>query len=121
MADDTDSLARAREAYAQQDWPTAAASFAAIPPDNLSADDLAAYADTQFWMGRTEDCLQLGAAAYGAFMAESRPDAAAMAAIRLGIGHMARGDEPQGMGWLGRAGRLAEELPECAVHGFCCS
>ncbi len=117
MADDTDSLTRAREAYAQNDWPIAAASFATTTPDDLAADDLAADADTQFWMGRFKDCLRLGAAAYGAFMAESRPDAAAMAAIRLGIGHLARGDEPQGMGWLGRAGRLAEGLPECAVHG----
>jgi DNA-binding NarL/FixJ family response regulator len=118
MADDADSLTRAREAYAQQDWPTAAVLFAATTPDDLTADDLAADADAQFWMGRFKDCLQLGAAAYGAFMAESRPDAAAMVAIRVGIGHLASGDEPQGMGWLSRARRLAEGLPECAVHGY---
>jgi hypothetical protein len=34
--------------------------------------------------------------------------APAMAAVLLGILHMARGDEPQGMGWIGRTGRLAE-------------
>jgi DNA-binding NarL/FixJ family response regulator len=84
----------------------------------LSADDLAAYADAVWWLGRTEDRLRLGVAAYDAFLSESRPADAAMAAVLLGILHLARGDEPQGMGWIGRAGRLAEGLPECAVHGF---
>ena len=112
------SLTRAREAYATQDWPTAAASFAAIATDELAADDLAAYADTMWWMGRTENNLRLGAAAYDAFVTESRPAEAAMAATLLGIFHLSRGDEPQGIGWLGRAGRLAEGLPECGVHGY---
>ena len=112
------SLTRAREAYATQDWPTAAASFAEIATDELAADDLAAYADTMWWMGRTENNLRLGAAAYDAFVAESRPAEAAMAATLLGIFHLSRGDEPQGIGWLGRAGRLAKGLPECGVHGY---
>ena len=36
----------------------------------------------------------------------------------LGIFHLARGDEPQGMGWIGRAGRLLKGVPECPVHGY---
>lgn len=118
MAEQGDILARARAAYATQDWPTAAASFDALAADQLAGDDLAGYADTLWWMGRTEDNLRLGAAAYDAFVAESRPADAAMAATLLGIFHLSRGDEPQGMGWLGRAGRLAEGLPECVVHGY---
>jgi DNA-binding NarL/FixJ family response regulator len=118
MAEHSEGLARAREAYAQQDWPAAEAAYANLPTDNLSADDLAAYADATWWLGRTEDRLRLGAAAYDAFLAESRPADAAMAAVLLGILHMARGDEPLGMGWIGRAGRLADRLPECVVHGF---
>jgi DNA-binding NarL/FixJ family response regulator len=118
MAEYSESLARAREAYAQQDWPAAAAAYASLATDNLSADDLAAHADTMFWLGRTEDYLQLGPATYDAFLAESRPADAAMVAVLLGILHLNRGDEPQGMGWIGRAGRLAQGLPECTVHGF---
>jgi hypothetical protein len=118
MAEHGENLARAREAYAQQDWPTAAAAYASLAIDDLSADDIAAYADTQFWLGRTEDRLRLGTAAFDAFLAESRPADAAMAAVLLGILHIARGDEPQGVGWIGRARRLAEGLPECVVHGF---
>jgi DNA-binding NarL/FixJ family response regulator len=113
-----DSLDRAREAYATQDWPTAAKCFGAVADEQLTADDLAAYADAVWWLGRVEENLRLGTAAFDAFVAESRPAEAAMAATLLGIFYMARGDEPQAMGWLGRAGRLAEGIPECRVHGY---
>jgi len=113
-----DSLDRAREAYATQDWPTAAKCFGAVADEQLTADDLAAYADAVWWLGRVEENLRLGTAAFDAFVAESRPAEAAMAATLLGIFYMARGDEPQAMGWLGRAGRLAEGIPECPVHGY---
>jgi len=113
-----DSLTRARRAYAAQDWRSAAAHFDAVPPEPLTADDLAAYADAVWWLGRIEDNLRLGAAAYDAFLAESRPAEAARTATVLGIFHTARGDEPQAVGWLGRAGRLARGLPEGPVHGY---
>jgi hypothetical protein len=71
-----------------------------------------------WWLGRIEDNLRLGAAAYDAFLAESRPAEAAGTAIVLGIFYMGRGDEPQALGWLGRAGRLAEGIPESPVHGY---
>ena len=65
------NLTQARRAYAAQDWRTAAAHFDAVPPERLTADDLAAYADAVWWLGRIEDNLRLGAAAYHAFLAES--------------------------------------------------
>ena len=113
-----DALAQARRAAAARDWPTAAAQFDVLESEQLTADDLAAYADAVWWLGRTEDALRLGAAAYDAFLADSRPVEAAMRAMRLGVLHLARGDEQQGAGWLGHAGRLAEGIPECALHGY---
>jgi hypothetical protein len=61
---------------------------------------------------------RLGAAACDAFQADSRPAEAALAALQLGLFHLARGDEPRSMGWIGRAGRLAEGIPQCPVHGY---
>src|SRR5918996_303737 len=113
-----DALAQARRATAARDWPTAAAQFDVLESEQLTADDLAAHADAVWWLGRTEDALRLGAAAYDAFLADSRPVEAAMRAMRLGVLHLARGDEQQGAGWLGHAGRLAEGIPECALHGY---
>ena len=118
MDEHGDILTRARRAYAAQDWRSAAARFDAVPPERLTADDLAAYADAVWWLGRIEDNLRLGAAACDAFLAESRPAEAARTAMVLGIFHMSRGDEPQAVGWLGRAGRLAEGIPESPVHGY---
>ena len=114
----TDSLTQARKAHAARDWATAAAHFDAVLPDRLAADDLAAYADAVWWLGRIDDNLRLNAAACDALLAESRPADAAWAALVLGIFHMSRGDEPLGMGWMGRAGRLAEGISECPVHGW---
>ena len=114
----TDNLTRAQQAYAAQDWATAASHFDAVAADRLTADDLAAYADAVWWLGRIEDNLRLNAAACDAFLADSRRVEAAWAAMVLGIFHLSRGDEPQGMGWIGRAGRLLEGIPECPVHGY---
>lgn len=114
----TDNLTQARHAHAAHDWATAAAHFDAVVPDRFTADDLAAYADAVWWLGRIEDNLRLNAAACHAFQAESRPAEAALAALQLGLFHLARGDEPQSMGWIGRAGRLAEGIPERPVHGY---
>lgn len=113
-----DSLSQARRAHEAQDWATAAAHFDAFAAEQLTADDLGAYADALWWLGRVEDTLRLEAAAYEAFLAESRPAEAAWAAILLGLFHMGRGDEPQAMGWIGRAGRLLEGIEQSPAHGL---
>jgi ATP/maltotriose-dependent transcriptional regulator MalT len=118
MDEHGDALAQARRASAARDWPTAAARFDMLESEQLTADDLAAYADAVWWLGRIDGALRLGAAAYDAFLAESRPVEAAMRAVNIGIFHLARGDEQQSTGWLGRAGRLAGGIPECALHGY---
>ena len=58
-----DSLHLARQAYAVRDWRGAAFSFDAVAPHRLTADDLAAYAEAVWWLGRVEDALRLDAAA----------------------------------------------------------
>jgi hypothetical protein len=116
--DHEDSLHRARQAYAAQDWRGAADSFDAVAPHRLTADDLAAYADAVWWLGRVEDALRLDAAACDALVAESRPADAAGVAFRLGVLHVSRGDAPQGVGWLSRSRHLLEGVRECRVHGL---
>ncbi|WP_077488146.1 LuxR C-terminal-related transcriptional regulator [Sinomonas mesophila] len=118
MDEHADSLAQARTAHAAREWASAAARFDAVPTERLGADDLAAYADALWWLGRIEDNLRLSAAACDAFLAESRPAEAAGAALVLGIFHLGRGDEPQGTGWIGRARHLLEGVPESPVHGL---
>ena len=71
-----------------------------------------------WWLGRVEDALSLDAAACDALVAESRPADAAGVAFRLGVFHVSRGDEPQGMGWFSRCQHLLEGVGECRVHGL---
>ena len=118
MDDDEDAQDRARQAYGARDWSSAADAFGAVAPDRLTADDLAQYADAVWWLGHIEDCLGLNVAACDAFLSDSRPVDAAAVAFRIGVFHLARGDQPQGMGWLSRSGRLLEGVPECRVHGL---
>ena len=51
MDDHEDSLRRARQAYAAQDWRSAADSYDVVAPHRLTADDLAAYASASWWLG----------------------------------------------------------------------
>ncbi|MFW6090699.1 MAG: LuxR C-terminal-related transcriptional regulator [Actinomycetota bacterium] len=118
MDEHGDVAAQARRAAAARDWTVAVARFDAADFERLTADDLAAYAEALWMVGRADDGRRLNAAAYDALLADSRPVEAAMHAANLGLFHVARGDEEQGSGWLGRAGRLAAELPECALHGY---
>jgi len=113
-----DSLILARQAHEAHDWATAAAHFGVVGAERLTADDLAAYADAMWWLGRVEENLRLEAAACEAFLADSQPAGAAWAAMLLGVFHMGRGDVPQATGWIGRAGRLLEGTPECPAHGL---
>ena len=89
MDDHKDSLHRARQAYAAQDWRGAADSFDAVVPHRLTADDLAAYADAVWWLGRVEDALRLHAAARRAGGRIPSSDAARVA-FRLGVFHVSR-------------------------------
>ena len=63
MDEHTDNLTLARQAYAAQDWATASGHFDMVATKRLTANDLTAYADAVWWLGRIEDNLRLNAAA----------------------------------------------------------
>lgn len=118
MDEHGNTLTRARDAYAEGDWPTAAAHFGIVAAEQLTADDHAAYFYAVWWVGHSEDALRLGAAAFDALRADSQPAEAAKVAFYLALLHLSRGDEPQAYGWAGRAGRVLEGIPENPGHGY---
>jgi hypothetical protein len=117
----TDSLSRAQKAHAARDWATAAARYDAVPPEHLAADDLVAYADAVWWLGRIDDNLRLNAAACDALLSDSRPAEAAWAAMLLGIFYLSRGDETLGMGWIGVPDVSRTASRSAPLTGGCCS
>jgi DNA-binding CsgD family transcriptional regulator len=120
---DGDTLAegcrRAREAYARRDWPAAHRAWRdALEGGGLPPDELAALADTAWWLGRVDEALAVGAQAYRALLDGGRARAAAMVALTVGLLHLLRGEELKGTDWVGRSNGLLAAEPEGAEHGY---
>ncbi|MBW3605114.1 MAG: LuxR family transcriptional regulator [Actinobacteria bacterium] len=119
MDDVAEVLRVAREAHRRRDWPGAYERFTtARAATVLSAEDLGALSDAAWWLGRVDECVEAGEAAYQALLDAGRSRAAAMTALELAVSLFLRGDEAPGSGWLGRAQRLLEPLPETPEHGY---
>ena len=84
MDEHGDALARARQAQTARDWPAVAAHFESVPSEQLTPDDLSAYFEAVLWLGRSDDVVRVGAAAYEALLADSRPVEAVRLAVFLG-------------------------------------
>lgn len=119
MAEVSELLATARDAHRRRDWQGAREGFvAARRRGPLAPEDLEALSDACWWLGDVDECLEAGEAAFRGHLDADRPGDAAMCAIELAVSLVLRGDEVVGSGWLGRAGRLLDALPEQPAHGF---
>jgi DNA-binding CsgD family transcriptional regulator len=118
VAERTADIERGRDAVARESWAEAYEQLAAADPSELSPQDLEALADAAWWLSKTEESIAARQRAYvGSDAAHDAEHAATMAA-RLSIEHFVRGDPAVGAGWLMKARRHAEEVPEGAGHGF---
>ena len=120
MDDAGDTLAAARDAYADRDWPRAHELFTTARDEgaSLSAEDLDALSDAAWWLGLVDESVDVADAAYRSYLDQDRPADAVMSALGTAVTLFLRGDESLGSGWLGRAQRLLEDLPEGPAHGF---
>lgn len=119
MGDVARLLRTAREARQRRNWPAAYDGFAtARLATTLSAEDLAALSDVAWWLGRVDECLEAADAAHRAHLDADRPRAAAMTALDLAVSLFLRGDDALASGWIGRAQRLLDDLPEGPEHGY---
>jgi DNA-binding NarL/FixJ family response regulator len=110
-------LEAARSAYERKDWKVARDLFRSLG-DDLPSDDLSALADCSWWLGDMAETNRLWEILHHRFQEEGRPEDAARAAMELAVNHFLRGDEALGSGWLGRALRLAEDIPHGPIHGY---
>lgn len=119
MDDAAELLRVAREAHRRRDWLGAYERYTtARAAGGLSADDLQALSDAAWWLGRIDESVAAGDAAYRALLDAERPQAAAMIALEVAVSLFLRGDDALGSGWLGRAQRLLEPLAEAPAHGY---
>lgn len=118
--DDVDEVLRSgRDAHSRRDWTRAyellTTAREAVP---LSPGDLDALSDVAWWLGRVDECLEAGEAAFRGYLDDDRPRDAVMAALDLAVSLFLRGEDTLGSGWIGRAQRLLEDLPEGPAHGY---
>lgn len=113
-------LQQARQAYAGHRWDVACEHFAvAAAVAELGIDDLAAYADAAWWLGRTDDSLELSEQLYRRCLQDDQAPAAARLAVEIGFLWLLRGEEQIGSGWNSRAHRLLADAPEARSTGTC--
>jgi DNA-binding CsgD family transcriptional regulator len=115
-----DSLAKGREAFADEAWSTALARLTeADASAPLGLDDLERAAVAAYLIGRDEASTELSTRAYAEALRVGDVDRAARAAFWLGFGLLSRGETVRGGGWLARAARHADDAgPDSVVHGY---
>jgi class 3 adenylate cyclase len=118
MSHVVDSLDAAREAAPRHHWREAYEGYAAASGDALTPEDLERYAEAAWWMGNRNDAVGLRQRSYTAYLAEGDKLLAARIAITLFWDHMSNGAFAVARGWLAKAERLLEALPESPVHGY---
>ena len=83
----------------------------------LGAEDLEAFGEAAWWMGRLRECIAARERSVAAYVAAERPRQAARVALRLFYTFSVRGEGAVATGWLRRAARLLDGEPEGVEHG----
>src|SRR5712664_2041880 len=107
-----------RNAFARHSWREAFETLSnAQAVRALPAEDVERLAESAWWIGRVDDCIAAHERAYAAYMDEGTPRRAAIVAVRLAEDFINRQAKSIGNGWLKRAERLLQDVPECLEHG----
>ena len=114
----TDPVALGRQAAASGDWPRAFELLSVVDQTTLEAEDLDTLADAAWWIFDLHESIRLRQRAYAAFAAEGDDARAGAIAARLAIEHFSRGHASVGGGWLAKAHRHLDDLPECPEQGM---
>ena len=116
---DSNTLELARTAMATHDWRGAYDAFLGASVDQaLSGDDLEKLAEAAWWTAHPKECIDALERAYAAHSREGDPRRAAAVALNLAEQSSERLQSAQATGWLQRATRLLEALPEGVEHGY---
>jgi DNA-binding CsgD family transcriptional regulator/tetratricopeptide (TPR) repeat protein len=115
-----DDRARAREASSRSEWSDAFALLTRVDSSSpLGPADLELLATAAYLVGRVRDCLGALERAYRLHADHGDSRSAVRCAFWLCFHHFNSGEFGQGGGWLAKAGRLAERVPErCAERAY---
>jgi tetratricopeptide (TPR) repeat protein/predicted Ser/Thr protein kinase len=112
-------LERARAAFARTAWREAYDAFtAADKAGGLEAEDLERLAQAAWWLSNGTACVRARERAYRQYVQRREPRAAASVALALAEDSFHRLARSVGHGWLRRAERHLEELPDVSERGW---
>jgi DNA-binding CsgD family transcriptional regulator len=111
-----DVLAQAREAYERRDWMAAYDALSATDPAGLDGEDYARLAMAAALLGRHNDCIQALQRSYQIHVDSGDVLAAIRSAFWLAMSLSAAGELSVAGGWLSRADRLLEQVPDDVVE-----
>ena len=118
MSDPTTEIDRAREAASRGDWREAYDELSGLDRGTLAPEDLELLADAAWWLSKRDETIAVRQRAYAGYAAASDDIGAAGMAARLAVEHFGRGDPAVGAGWLAKAHRHADRVPERPEHGL---
>jgi tetratricopeptide (TPR) repeat protein len=107
-----------RTAFARHAWREAFETLTSARAIRaLAVEDDERLAESAWWIGRVDDCIAARERAYVTYMDQRKPRPAAAVAVRLAEDFFRRQAKSLGNGWLKRAERLLQDVPECREHG----
>jgi class 3 adenylate cyclase len=110
---------RARAAATANRWPQAMELFMAAEAEApLSASDLSILGEAAWWTGQLGAAISARERAYSAHLAAGDLHRAAAAALAVANDHVHRLESALASGWVRRASRLLERLPESREHAL---
>ena len=113
------TLDRARQALQDHAWQEAYEAFASIPADHrMDGDAFEHVAEAAWWTARPKESMDALERAYAEYSSEGNERRAAYVALQLADRCDDRLQPAQAAGWLRRATRLLETLPEGPEHGY---
>jgi class 3 adenylate cyclase len=114
-----DSVSAGREALARHAWGEAFELLSEADRSRpLSPQDLEVLGEAAWWAGQADAMIQTRERAFSAYMEEGNQTRAAAVALKLASDYSHRLERAVAQGWLSRARRLLEKLPESAEHGY---
>lgn len=115
-----ETLARGRDAFGRQAWAECHEQLSAADRSaSLEPADLELLATAASLLGKDTESSASWARAHHAYQGRSEPDRAVRCAFWLAYGLLNRGENARGSGWVARARRLLDEVPqECAERGY---
>jgi len=113
------SLEFGRDAVKRHAWAEALEVFAAADREgDLLPDDLELMGEAAWWSGQPDEATDALERAFAAYVEAGRPTEAAGVAFHLSYVAFRRQAPSVGGGWMGRAARLLEDVPESGMHAW---